>query len=314
MVLDLYKVYTMLNRAHALRRQAERAARKDNFDEAVKYHKEAADILHQLLENILEEKFAESIRLQAQLHEKEKILLRNQKKKAEKAYQESVIRNMSDKEVGRTSKCLDKLQPFDESVGAKGTRDFIAVPSDYLNNNSNQDEVVVGLASKRPKDDKVIIEELEVTNCHLRKMVDSLLYELNPCQRENLELKTQVRYLESMHVTGGGGIIPPQSPPSHKTMLQSQSAQQNPNLGIQVLKTEHHSPVPIKTEVTSAFGGANPGPPLTQMTSFSASQSISNSQLSNDLEANDANGSDFYLPTLPSLEMPNFDFDNRNKA
>ena len=208
---------------------------------------------------------------------------------------------------------MDKLQPFDEAVGAKGTRDFISVSSDYLNNDSNQD-VVVGVASKRPKDDKVIIEELQVANCHLRKMVDSLLYELNPCQRENLELKTQVRYLESMQVTGGGGIIPPQSPPSHKTMLQSQSAQQNPNLGIQVLKTEHHSPVPIKTEVTSAFGGANPGPPLTQMTSFSASQSISNSQLSNDLEANDANGSDFYLPTLPSLEMPNFDFDNRNKA
>ena len=107
MVLDLYKVYTMLNRAHALRRQAERATRKDNFEEAVKYHKEAADLLHQLLENILEEKFAESIRLQAQLHEKEKTLLGNQKKKAEKAYQESVIRNMSDKEAGRTSKCLD---------------------------------------------------------------------------------------------------------------------------------------------------------------------------------------------------------------
>ena len=132
LVLDLYKVSTMLNRAHALRRQAERAARKDNFDEAVKYHIEAADLLHQLLENILEEKFAESIRLQAQLHEKEKTLLRNQKKKAEKTYQESIIRNMSDKEVGRTSKRLDKLQPCDETVGAKGSRDFIAVPSDYL--------------------------------------------------------------------------------------------------------------------------------------------------------------------------------------
>ena len=122
----------MLNRAHALHRQAEKATRKGNFDEAVKYHKEAADLLNQLLENILEEKFAESIRLQAQLHEKEKTLLRNQKKKAEKAYQESVIRNMSGKEAGCTSKCLDKLQPCDEAVGAKGSRDFIAVPSDYL--------------------------------------------------------------------------------------------------------------------------------------------------------------------------------------
>ena len=73
----------MLNRAHALHRQAEKATRKGNFDEAVKFHKEAADILNQLLENILEEKFAESIRLQAQLHEKERTILRNQKKKAD---------------------------------------------------------------------------------------------------------------------------------------------------------------------------------------------------------------------------------------
>ena len=303
----------MLNRAHALRRQAERAARKDNFDEAVKYHKEAADLLHQLLENILEEKFAESIRLQAQLHEKEKTLLRNQKEKAEKAYQESVVRNMSDKEAGRTSKFLDKLQPFDEAVGAKGTRDFIAVPYDHLNNDSNQD-VVVGLASKRPKDNKVVIEELQVTNCHLRKMVDSLFHELNTCQRENLELKTREHYLESMHITGSGGIIPPQPPSSHKTLLQSQSAQPNPHLGIQVLIPEHHSLVPMKTEVTSAFDGANPSLPSPQMSSSSASQSINDSQLSDDLAANDANDIDCHLPPLPSLEMPNFDFDKRNAA
>ena len=87
------------------------------------------------------------------------------------------------------------------------------------------------MASKRPKDDKVIIEELQVANCHLRKMVDSLFHELSTCQRENLELKTRVRYLESMQVTGSsGGIIPP-PPPSHKTLLQSQSAQPSPHLG-----------------------------------------------------------------------------------
>ena len=102
----------MLNRAHALHRQAEKATRKGNFDEAVKYHKEAADLLNQLLENILEEKFAESIRLQAQLHEKEKTILRNQKKKAEKAHQESLIRNMSDNEVPdmKMKKCNQESQ------------------------------------------------------------------------------------------------------------------------------------------------------------------------------------------------------------
>ena len=56
----------MLNRAHWLHRQAEKATRKGNVEEAVKYHKEAADILNQLLQNILDEKVAESLRLQVE--------------------------------------------------------------------------------------------------------------------------------------------------------------------------------------------------------------------------------------------------------
>ena len=51
-------------------------------------------------------------------------------------------------------------------------------------------------AHKRPKDDKIIIEELQIANCHLRKMVDSLFFELSNCQQENFELKARVRLLE----------------------------------------------------------------------------------------------------------------------
>lgn len=48
-----------------------------------------------------------------------------------------------------------------------------------------------------PKDDKVIIEELEVANCHLRRMVDSLFVELDHCQRENADLKARIQELET---------------------------------------------------------------------------------------------------------------------
>ena len=51
-------------------------------------------------------------------------------------------------------------------------------------------------ALKRPKDDKIIIEELQIANCHLRKMVDNLFFELSNCQQENFELKARVRVLE----------------------------------------------------------------------------------------------------------------------
>jgi len=304
----------MLNRAHALHRQAEKATRKGNFDEAVKFHKEAADILNQLLENILEEKFAESIRLQAQLHEKEKTILRNQKKKAEKAYRESVIRNMSSKEAsGHTSNLLDKLQLCDDHLAEKGSRAFTAVPSDYLlqNNNSNQD-VVVGVASKKPKDDKVIIEELQVANCHLRKMVDSLFHELSTCQRENLELKARIRYLESMQGPGSGII----SPPTHKTLMQSQSAQPSPHLGLRTFKPEHQSPQVKSEAVVGSLLGASTLPHSSSPAMLSpavASQVMTDNLPVNDADDSSASG-ECQLPPLPPLEMPTFDFDKRNEA
>jgi len=298
----------MLNRAHALHRQAEKATRKGDFDEAVKLHKEAADLLNQLLENILEEKFAESIRLQAQLHEKEKTILRNQKKKAEKAYRESVIRNMSNKEAGQTSNLLDKLQLCEEHMGEEGTRAFTAVPSDYLlqNSNSNQD-VVVGVASKKPKDDKVIIEELQVANCHLRKMVDSLFHELSTCQRENLELKSRIRYLESMQGPGSGII----SPPTHRTLMQSQSAQPSPHLGLRTFKSEQQSPSTKCEVVVSSVIGINPLP-----TSPAMSPAVTAQVMGEDSPSNDADSSsgECHLPPLPPLDMPTFDFDKRNEA
>ena len=43
---------------------------------------------------------------------------------------------------------------------------------------------------------QVIIEELQIANCHLRKMVDSLFLELTNSQSENKKLKERIRVLE----------------------------------------------------------------------------------------------------------------------
>ena len=51
-------------------------------------------------------------------------------------------------------------------------------------------------SKKQPKDDKVIIEELQTANSHLRKMVDTLFFELSACQEENVRLKSRIRELE----------------------------------------------------------------------------------------------------------------------
>lgn len=272
----------MLNRAHWLHRQAEKATRKGNVEEAVKYHKEAADILNQLLQNIIDEKVAESLRLQAQLHEKEKTILRHQRTKAEKAYRESVIRNMSHKEAGQTSYLLDQLKLYEDGgfnpCNREG-RSFTAYPPPdcVSSGSSSSQDVVVGVASKKPKDDKVIIEELQVANSHLRKMVDSLFHELSSCQRENLELKARIRQLEA---TGN----PPPALASPKPVLQSQSVQPSPQLGFRTFKPEK-SP--------GGLGTPQKQPPP---------QSVSSKM------------EDCQLPPLPPLEMPTFDFETRKEA
>ena len=46
----------MLNKAHALHRQAEKASRKGRVEEAIQLHKEAADILRDLLQTIINDK------------------------------------------------------------------------------------------------------------------------------------------------------------------------------------------------------------------------------------------------------------------
>merc|ERR1712051_261740 len=51
--------------------------------------------------------------------------------------------------------------------------------------------------AKMPKDDKIIIEELQTANNHLRRMVESMFSELETYKKENSELKSRVKDLEA---------------------------------------------------------------------------------------------------------------------
>lgn len=317
----------MLNKAHSLHRQAEKASRKGRVEEAIQLHKEAADILRDLLQTIINDKVAESVRLQAELHEKEKTILRQQRKRCQKVYkdleslrskmseaqeaardlqlvqirntdgtrsetprsttsrsssrskrrqsphqsqernyrahshqrqkvyEESTLQNSIYRKFEETETLLDQLRiqegfglnhpqagsttSGDDALTATASEIEMqrigmktpsgrtsAVPSllaqggtSSTHSNTpqhhhrcrkvssasrsrsssasrrNNTQTLPG-ALKRPKDDKIIIEELQIANCHLRKMVDNLFSELSICQQENFELKARVRLLE----------------------------------------------------------------------------------------------------------------------
>ena len=51
--------------------------------------------------------------------------------------------------------------------------------------------------AKMPKDDKIIIEELQTANNHLRRMVETMFSELETYKKENSDLRARVRDLEA---------------------------------------------------------------------------------------------------------------------
>lgn len=87
-----------------------------------------------------------------------------------------------------TDALLDQLRDQD-SIPYSAPPSSQSVPASHV---ANQ----VAEGTKFPKDDKTIIEELEVANSHLRRMVDSLFVELDYCQRENKELKERIKHME----------------------------------------------------------------------------------------------------------------------
>lgn len=66
-----------------------------------------------------------------------------------------------------------------------GTMDESSVPSDP------------STGAKMPKDDKIIIEELQTANNHLRGMVEAMFAELETYKRENADLRAKVSDLEA---------------------------------------------------------------------------------------------------------------------
>lgn len=76
-----------------------------------------------------------------------------------------------------------------------GTMEESSVPSDP------------STGAKMPKDDKIIIEELQTANNHLRGMVEAMFAELETYKRENGELRARVSDLEAEKKVVRGNMV-----------------------------------------------------------------------------------------------------------
>merc|ERR1711953_229397 len=171
-------------------REAERLLKKGKFAEAVKLQDKIVTLLESAKTDSRDNKVTESIELQIKHHIRQnrcekytKDLKNLQIKMAKANLQDAGLQDSIYRTFQETESLLQHLKeaPSDPSTGAK-----------------------------MPKDDKIIIEELQTANNHLRGMVEAMFAELETYKRENAELRAKVCDLEAeklaKNMTTGGNI------------------------------------------------------------------------------------------------------------
>jgi len=186
---------TSLNQAHYLGRQAEKLVKTGKFEEAVSLQDRIVELLEKALVEATNNKVIESLELQIKFHIKQKDVIGHRQKRCEKFNKD--LTNLKIKMEKANLAAADGLQDsifrtFQETesllqhlrVGTVPGEDD-SVPSDP------------STGAKMPKDDKIIIEELQTANNHLRGMVEAMFAELETYKRENADLRAKVSDLEA---------------------------------------------------------------------------------------------------------------------
>eukprot|EP00091_Calanus_sinicus_P016721 TRINITY_DN36229_c0_g1_i1.p1 TRINITY_DN36229_c0_g1~~TRINITY_DN36229_c0_g1_i1.p1 ORF type:complete len:238 (-),score=91.32 TRINITY_DN36229_c0_g1_i1:48-761(-) len=197
---------TPLNQAHFLGRQADKLVKTGKFEEAVRLQDKIVEQLQLALEEATNNKVKESLELQVKFHNKQKDVIGQRQRRCEKFNKE--LANLKIKMEKANLAAADGLQDsifrtFQETESLLqhlrvGTMDESSVPSDPRS------------GAKMPKDDKIIIEELQTANNHLRGMVEAMFAELETYKRENADLRAKVSDLEAEKIgkTMAGSNIP----------------------------------------------------------------------------------------------------------
>ncbi|XP_063221323.1 nuclear receptor-binding factor 2-like isoform X2 [Bacillus rossius redtenbacheri] len=164
-----------LNVAHQQHRRAEAHVQFRRFDEAVVCHRRAAEKIGEAMKATKVPRSLESLQLQQEYH------LR----------QEEIVRTMEE-----ADSLLDLLV---ERRGADSDTD-----SECEQLEAGGMEAAVAGATKRPKDDRTVIEELRTLNHQLRALVFQLVTQLDACAAETGALRDRVRALEAESARGAG--------------------------------------------------------------------------------------------------------------
>ena len=186
---------TPLNQAHFLGRQADKLVRTGKFEEAVSLQDKIIECLQEALKETTNNKVIESLELQIKFHQKQKDVIGQRQKRCEKFSKE--LKNLKIKMEKANLAAADGLQDsiFPTFQETESLLQHLRVGTTAVEDDSVPSDPSTG--AKMPKDDKIIIEELQTANNHLRGMVEAMFAELETYKRENAELRAKVSDLEA---------------------------------------------------------------------------------------------------------------------
>jgi len=182
---------TPLNKAHSQVRKSEKLIRVGKFEEAISLQDRIVELLEEALLDAKDSNVRDSLHLQIEHHKKQKKLIAYKRASWENLCQQLV--NLQAK-MSNASSSGDGLQDsiFRTFQETESLLEHLRVGTE-----PNEPSSPGATGAKMPKDDKIIIEELQTANNHLRKMVETMFAELETYKKENSELKARIRDLEA---------------------------------------------------------------------------------------------------------------------
>merc|ERR1719431_1288652 len=180
------------------------------FEEAIKHQDKIVALLTEAKEQqSVDNRVRESLTLQIEYHSKQKAVISHKQKRCDKFTKDlknlhikMAKANLDEADGGLQDSIYRTFQETEsllQHLRAGGMDESASVPSDPAT------------GAKMPKDDKIIIEELQTANNHLRGMVEAMFAELETYKRENAELRSRVSDLEAEKLAKNlitGGNIP----------------------------------------------------------------------------------------------------------
>jgi len=225
-----------LNSAHRESRTADKLIRQGKHQQAIDAQQVVIQHLQAALLECQDSKVSESLRLQIEHHHKQEQVIRYRQARIN-----NITRNIAELQKRMENATSQDTDNLPESIYRtfKETESLIEhLKLGTAQEGRDENHVLQEKAGeKMPKNDKEIIEELEMANKHLRYMVETMFAQLDTCRKENAGLKIRISQLESEKAG--------QHPPLKMTSTESvgaSTATQVPRLYDDELQDSEHLP------------------------------------------------------------------------